>query len=159
LEKLQSIDIAALSTEPLSLITVGINWELSIGSDADLDFGCLMLNSNGELLDLVNYQQLRSKESAVRHGGDSRGDRNNGNDDEVLNINLSLLPDEVRFVAFYLASYKGSPMGDLVSCGVHLYESNSRRDLAFMDCYDPDISRHPSALLCILIKAKSKWNF
>jgi tellurium resistance protein TerZ len=159
LPQYRAVDVAGLSAEPLSTISVGVNWELAAGSSADLDLGCLMVDARNNLVDLVNYQQLRSKCGAVRHGGDSRGDAGDGRDDELLSVHLDLLSDEVRYIAFYLSSYKGGPMADVVSCGAHLYETDSRRDLALLDCYDPDMSRRPSALLCILVKAKSRWHF
>ena len=159
LTKGRSVDVARLSIEPLSTISVGVNWELTVGSNTDLDLGCLMVDANNNLVDLVNYQQLRSKCGAVRHGGDSRGDTGDGLDDELLNVHLDVISDDVRYIAFYLSSYKGNPMADIVSCGAHLYETDSHRDLALLDIYDPEMSRCPSVLLCMLVKAKSRWHF
>jgi hypothetical protein len=76
------------------------------GGSIDLDASCIMLDANKQMVDAVWFGQLQSKDSSVQHTGDNRTGAGEG-DDEVINVNLSRIPDHVQALVFTVNSFTG----------------------------------------------------
>ncbi|NJN47345.1 MAG: TerD family protein, partial [Candidatus Competibacteraceae bacterium] len=88
----------------LKKVHVGLGWDerSTDGSEFDLDASAFMLNAGGKVrsdADFIFYNQLRSVEGSVEHTGDNRSGAGEG-DDEVVMVDLSLVPPEIQKIAF-----------------------------------------------------------
>ncbi|CAM9428265.1 unnamed protein product, partial [Ectocarpus fasciculatus] len=137
---------------PLTAVSVGVKWDTAEGKKIDLDLSCIMLTRECAVLDSVHYQQLKSADGSIVHGGDTRVDKEGDADDEQIHINLKDVPSNATFLCFYLTSYTGNPLEDVETCCARLIDSESLRSLALLDCDDADLKIHSALLLCILIR-------
>ena len=87
----------------LKKLHVGLGWSPrnTDGAEFDLDASVFMLDESGKVRqssDFIYYNQLESPEGSVIHTGDNRTGDGYGYD-EVININLSLIPSGVKRIA------------------------------------------------------------
>ena len=153
------VNSALCSTDPLTAVSVGVKWDTAEGKNIDLDLSCVMLTREYVSVDSVHYQQLKSSDGSIVHGGDTRVDKEGDADDEQIHVHLSDLSPNVSFLCFYLTSYTGSPLEDVETCCARLIDSASQRSLALLDCDDADIKLHSALLLCMLIRVGKRWFF
>ena len=154
----ENVLISKLTDSPISNVSLGVRWDRSHNQFADLDLGCLMLGVDTSLLDYVSFFQKTSKDGSIKHGGDN-SDAAGIVDKEYLFINLSIVPEEVHFIAFYLSSFTGKSLSDMESCDVNLFNSESGIPLALCDCQGIESSGKTAVLLCLLIRTKTGWYF
>ncbi len=88
----------------MTLALVGLGWDTNKydgGIDFDLDASAFLLGENGKLMrdeDFIFYNNLKSRNDAVIHTGDNLTGEGEG-DDEVIFINFSKIPDDVKKIA------------------------------------------------------------
>lgn len=139
LKKGQKIDLRKSDGGDLTKFCVGVNWGaiesikpgfLGIGTrkvveDVDLDLSCVMLDSQGKLVDWIyspDYNgwlrknnlplgKLFSNDQALQHSGDDRqGDvgGDDGLDNEIISVDLSLVDSGVHKIYFFLNIFLSS---------------------------------------------------
>ncbi|PXX60946.1 stress response protein SCP2 [Nocardia tenerifensis] len=74
-------------------------------ADIDLDASALVF-AGRELVDAAFYGQLSSKDGSVRHQGDNLTGAGTG-DNEMIDVDLTLLAEEASTVVFVVTSYAG----------------------------------------------------
>lgn len=154
----ENIAISKLSPSALASVSIGVKWDKGCGEFVDLDLGCMMLGVDTSLVDYASFIQKTSKDGSVQHGGDN-ADLPGVVDKEAIHVNLSLLSDDVQFLAFYLSSFTGKPMEGMKSCDVTFLETYTQRPLAVCDCDGGGEKQVTAILLCLLIKTKTGWYF
>ena len=93
----------------LKSIQVGVGWDLkAFESDPlDLDASVFLLDRDDKTRvdeDFIFYNNLKDREGAVIHKGDSRTGAGEG-DDEIIHIDLSALSFDVMKIVFVLSIY------------------------------------------------------
>ena len=95
----------------LTLALVGLGWDTNrydSGYDFDLDASVFMLDKNGKLQrdeDFIFYNKLRSRNDAVIHTGDNLTGEGEGEDDEVILIDFSKIPADIKKLAICVSIY------------------------------------------------------
>ncbi|MEL6927001.1 MAG: TerD family protein [Cyanobacteria bacterium J06600_6] len=100
----------------LKQITCGLGWDVAKKSGGffggnkqfDLDSSVLCLDADKKLLDVKNivyFGNLRHSSGAIAHQGDNLTGAGEG-DDEVINIDLPLIPPNIAYLAFAINIYK-----------------------------------------------------
>ncbi len=118
LTKGQKINLAKSSGELFKALSFGLNWGsiekkgwFSNSKEAvDLDGSCAIFNKNKELVDIVYFGNLKSKDGSVKHSGDDlKGDEkgDDGIDNETISIVLETLNPAVDQIVFILNSFRG----------------------------------------------------
>lgn len=88
----------------MRLALVGLGWDTNRydgGADFDLDASAFLLGESGKLQrdeDFIFYNNLESRNKAVVHTGDNLTGDGDG-DDEVIMIDFSKIPDDVKKIA------------------------------------------------------------
>lgn len=93
----------------LRMIRAGAGWDLKSleGDLADIDLSVFLLDKNDKTKedeDFIFYNNLRARDNAINHMGDSRTGAGDG-DDETVVIDLALLPFDIVKIAFVLSVY------------------------------------------------------
>lgn len=102
----------------LKQIMCGLGWDVAPKSGGffggnkqfDLDSSVLCLDSNKKLSDvkdIVYFGNLRHSSSSINHQGDNLTGAGDG-DDEVINIDLPLIPANIAYLMFAINIYKCS---------------------------------------------------
>ena len=109
--------ISLTKEEPnLKQIMCGLGWDVAPksggffggGKQFDLDSSVICLDANKKLTDVKNiiyFGNLRHSSSAITHQGDNLTGAGEG-DDEVINIDLPLIPPSIVYLVFAINIYK-----------------------------------------------------
>jgi tellurium resistance protein TerZ len=175
LQKGQRINLEKSNGSKLENICVGVNWGAIekkgfFGGKSmeavDLDASCALFNSNKQLVDIVYFGNLTSKDRAVKHSGDDLvGDTggDDGLDNEVITLNFNQLDSSVEHVAFVLNSFKGQDFATIPFASIRIYEGTPSRVNEVFAKYDiangAGFAGHVSMVLGVFYKKNGEWKF
>lgn len=176
LEKGQRINLAKSNGTTLQNICVGINWGaiekkgmfgLSKTKEAvDLDGSCALYNDQKQMIDVVYFGNLKSKDGAIKHSGDDlTGDMggDDGKDNEVITLDFSKLSPDVTYVGFVLNSFRGHDFGSIPFASIRIYEGTPARVTEVFAKYDiangPGFAGHVSMVMGVFYKKNGEWKF
>lgn len=127
--------------QELERVCVGVNWG-SIKAkgflsrvfggfeSVDLDTSAAMFGADGELFDTVYYKHLRSKDKSIRHSGDDlTGDVgfDDDIDNEVIDIKLNKVDDSVKYIVFFLNSFRKHHFGEIPYSKIRIFEGKPHK--------------------------------
>jgi tellurium resistance protein TerZ len=176
LQKGQRINLEKSDGAKLQHVCVGINWGaiekkgflgLSKTKEAvDLDASCALYNDAKQLMDIVYFGELRSKDGAVTHSGDDlTGDMggDDGLDNEVITLDFSRLNPAISYVAFVLNSFRGHDFGTIPFASIRIYEGSAKRVTEVFATYDiangAGFAGHVSMVMGVFYKKNGEWKF
>lgn len=176
LQKGQRINLQKSNGSTLQNICVGINWGaiekkglfgLSKTKEAvDLDASCALYTDAKQLVDVIYFGNLRSKDGAVKHSGDDlTGDMggDDGLDNEVITLDFSKLNSSVSSVAFVLNSFRGHDFGTIPFASIRIYEGTPSRVNEVYATYDiangVGFAGHVSMVMGVFYKRNGEWKF
>lgn len=176
LQKGQRISLEKSNGTKLQNVCVGINWGaiekkglFGFGSSkeaVDLDASCAVYNANKQLIEVVYFGNLGSKDGAVKHSGDDRtGDTggDDGLDNEVITLDFSRLNPAAEYVAFVLNSFQGQDFATIPFASIRIYEGTPKRVNEVFATYDiangSGFAGHVSMVLGVFYKKGGEWKF
>jgi tellurium resistance protein TerZ len=122
-------DYAAPNQPVPQKVTFGLAWDVTNGVKIDLDASAICLNSSLDVVDVISFKKLKSDDGAILHGGDEREGDEIG-DDEKMYLYLSRMNPSIAHVGFVINSYSGQELDDVSKASCHLFDSNSKVDIA-----------------------------
>ncbi|KPI05306.1 stress protein [Actinobacteria bacterium OK074] len=140
LSKGQQISLAKSSGGALTSVRMGLGWQAAVrkgllarltGPRAiDLDASALLF-SGQQLVDVVFFQQLVSKDGSVRHTGDNlTGSAGAGADDESILVDLEQVPANVDQIVFTVNSFTGQTFTEVQDAFCRLVDETTGKELA-----------------------------
>ncbi len=136
--------------EPL---TFGLAWDVTNGVNIDLDASVICLDASLNVVDIVSYSHLRSKDNAIKHGGDEREGDELG-DDEKIEIWVNSVDPTIKHVGFVINSFSGQELDDVSKASCHLFDSNTRVDIArHKIANNGDLDKHTALLVASLYRS------
>lgn len=135
LTKGQRLSLSKASSTPLTTVNMGLGWDAKkklfglLGGSIDLDASCLEFDGQGNMVDAVWFQQLQSRDGAVRHSGDNLTGSGDG-DDETIQVALDRLPATVQSLVFTVNSFSGQSFKDVQNAYCRLVDANNNQELA-----------------------------
>ena len=174
LQKGQRVSLEKSDGSSLKKVCVGVNWGMIEKKKlwwkekiaVDLDASAAIFNANKELIDIVYFGKLISDCKAIIHSGDDlTGDEDgdDGLDNEVIEVDLSLITRNANQVVFLLNSYKGQDFKDIPFASIRIYEGTPERVVNLFATYDVanDIkfAGSVSMILGKLYTHQNNWKF
>lgn len=175
LQKGQRISLEKNNGDKLKTICVGVNWGAiekknwlgGISQEAvDLDASCVLYDNSKNVIDVVYFGNLKSKEGAIKHSGDDlTGDMggDDGLDNEVITVDFTKLKDNVGYVSFVLNSFRGHDFAAIPFATIRIYEGTPSRVNDVFATYDivrgAGFAGHVSMVLGVFYKKNSEWKF
>ncbi|MDF3288337.1 MULTISPECIES: TerD family protein [Streptomyces] len=150
----------------LTAVQVGLGWDArtTTGADFDLDASALLTNASGRVLTdqhFVFYNNLKSPDGSVEHTGDNLTGEGEG-DDEVINVNLALVPQDVDRVVFpvsiYDAENRQQSFGQVRNAYIRVVNQADNRELARYDLTE-DASTETAMVFGELYRNNGEWKF
>ena len=157
----------------LSQIKMGLGWDVgaapqksggflgglfggggSAGGSIDLDASCIMLDANKQMVDAIWFGQLQSKDSSIQHTGDNRTGAGDG-DDEVINVNLSRIPDHVQALVFTVNSFTGQTFATVNNAFCRLVNASNNSEVARYDLSAQ--GSHTALILAKIYRHNGEW--
>uniref|UniRef100_A0A7S4M701 C2 domain-containing protein n=1 Tax=Odontella aurita TaxID=265563 RepID=A0A7S4M701_9STRA len=133
-------------------VTLGLAWDVTNGVNIDLDASAICLDASKNLVDIVYFKHLTSKDGSIRHGGDEREGDEIG-DDEKIFVDLTQVSQSVKYIGFVVNSYSGQELDDVARASCHLFDSRTGRDLAqyaLSNCKELD--KHTALVMACLYR-------
>jgi len=176
LQKGQRISLEKSNGSKLQNVCVGINWGaiekkglFGFGSSkeaVDLDGSCALYNESKQLLEVVYFGNLKSKNGSVKHSGDDlTGDMggDDGLDNEIITLDFSQLDANVNYVAFVLNSFRGHDFGTIPFASIRIYEGTTKRVNEVFAKFDiangANFAGHVSMVMGVFYKKNGEWKF
>mmetsp|Transcript_311 Transcript_311/g.564 ORF Transcript_311/g.564 Transcript_311/m.564 type:complete len:641 (+) Transcript_311:236-2158(+) len=134
-------------------VTYAVNWYSDEGRGVDLDTGCILVSAEGDILDCVSFEKLKSDCGNVIHSGDSKQEGT-----EEIQLFLEKLGSGVCYLAFYVICYEEKPLSSVEKCVVELRDSATDRVLI----YDKRGTRScgkSACLMSVIFRYNSQWYY
>lgn len=151
----------------LKNIIVGLGWDTNAfdtGGSFDLDSAAFLVGENGKVTssdDFVFFGNLKHKSGSVEHMGDNRTGVGAG-DDEVIKIDLSLVPASISKIIFTVTIYEAEErrqnFGQVSNSYVRIYNADNNEEILRYDLGE-DFSIETSAVFGELYRYNNEWKF
>ena len=135
LVKGQKISLEKPGGGTLNRVFMGLGWDtakgflgLGGGGSIDLDASCVMFDENKNIVDVISFSKLNSTDGSIRHSGDNLTGAGDG-DDEVINVDLSTVPEKVQSIVFTINSFRGQTFDKIDNCFARLVESVTNKEI------------------------------
>jgi len=115
-----SMDNALTFSPWVANVCLGLGWEFKKGKKIDLDASVLAFAKDGRLIDTVYFNNRTGCNGAIVHNGDSRSGAGT-DDDEVISLNLDIMPESVTRIVCIVNSYSEQPLSSAKSAYVRLF--------------------------------------
>lgn len=164
LQKGQSISLVKQGAGRLTTVRMGLGWDAKKKKGlfgrlkeqaVDLDASCLLYGADRRLIDSVWFQQLTSKDGAVRHTGDNLTGASEGDDESVV-VDLLALPAAVQTLVFTVNSFTGQDFSQIENAFCRLVDETNQSELAR---YELSGSGHHNAqIMAKVTRDGSAWS-
>lgn len=155
----------------LKQIMCGLGWDVAPKSGGffggnkqfDLDSSVICLNADKKLTDVKNiiyFGNLRHSSSAIAHQGDNLTGAGEG-DDEVINIDLPMIPDNIAYLVFTINIYKcrerKQDFGMVDNAFVRLVNRTSNKELARYNLSGTEYKGMTGMILAEVYRHNQDW--
>ena len=150
----------------LSKVIIGLGWDprATDGAEFDLDGSAFMLKADGKVRadsDFIFYNNLKSTDGSVTHGGDNRSGAGEG-DDEKLIVDLARVPPQVEkisvCVTIHEADARRQNFGMVNKAYIRCLDANGEKEIARYDLSE-DGSTETAMIFGELYRAGAEWKF
>ncbi|GAA4997621.1 TerD family protein [Kitasatospora paranensis] len=149
----------------LTQVQIGLGWDArsTTGAPFDLDASALLCAGGRVLGDeyFVFYNNLRSPEGSVEHQGDNLTGDGDG-DDEVVQVNLDLVPVQVDKVVFAVSIYDAEAriqnFGQVSNAYIRVVNLTDGQEIARYDLTE-DASTETAMIFGELYRYQGEWKF
>ncbi|MEO1673386.1 MAG: TerD family protein [Cyanobacteria bacterium J06631_2] len=155
----------------LKQIMCGLGWDVTSkpggffggNKQFDLDSSILCLNADKKLLDvkdIVYFGNLRHSSGAIAHQGDNLTGAGEG-DDEVINIDLPLIPPNIAYLVFAINIYKCNQrkqdFGMVENAFVRLINRNTNQELARYNLSGTEYQGMTGMIMAEVYRHNEEW--
>ena len=164
LQKGQKISLDKEAGTGLSKIIMGLGWDVDKkkgfmgfggGSvDIDLDTSCLMFDEQGQMMDLVWFRQLQSKDGSIKHSGDNRTGAGEGDDEQIV-VDLTRIPANVKSLVFTVNSFTGQNFSQVENAYCRIVNAGNNQEVARynLSCQ----GNHSAQIMAKVYKHNGEW--
>ena len=162
----QKIDLTK-GNPGLKKLIIGLGWDTNKyagGADFDLDASAFLCGDNGKVpsdSDFIFYSNLTHSSGAVEHTGDNLTGEGDG-DDEVIKVDLSLIPSNISKIAFtvtiYDAEIRRQNFGQVSNAYIHILDETNGTELLRYDLGE-DFSIETAVVVGELYRRNGEWKF
>jgi len=159
----------------LKRVEIGVNWgaiqktkKALFGGiktktvDVDLDASVGLLNDQGQAVDIVYFGQLKSKCGSISHSGDDlTGDigGDDGQDNEVISIDLERVPPQIKSLALILNSFRMQDFADIPFANIRIHDGNGSVFGTFDIANDASFAGKVSMIMASVYRHDGAWKF
>lgn len=137
LTKGQRISLEKEAGGKLARVVMGLGWDAKkkkgwFGSreqTIDLDASCLMFDDAGNVVDVVWFQQLRSKDGSIQHTGDNLTGEGEGDDEQII-VDLTRVPPNVKSLVFVVNSFTGQNFSEIENAFCRIVDERTGKEVA-----------------------------
>ncbi|WP_020561136.1 TerD family protein [Thiofilum flexile] len=169
LTKGQRVSLTKSNGGGLTKVKMGLGWDPApakktgfLGSlfggggsdEIDLDSSCLLLDAQKNLLDVVWFRQLQSRDGSINHSGDNLTGAGDG-DDETIFVDLTRLPANVQYLVFTVCSFRGQTFNEVGNAFCRLVDDTNDTELARYNLTEQ--GAHTGVVMAIVSREGNGW--
>jgi stress response protein SCP2 len=121
----------------LTVVRMGLGWDpvkkkgmFGGGREVDIDLDAsALLYSQRQPVDVVFFNNLRSKDGSIQHLGDNLTGAGEGDDESII-VDLQRVPASVDTIIFLVSSYRGQTFEQVANAFCRLIDQGSNGELA-----------------------------
>ncbi len=165
LSKGQKISLEKPGGGALTQVFMGLGWDVAKsgllgslfggGGSIDLDASCVMFDENRQVVDTVWFAQLDSRDGSIRHSGDNRTGDGDG-DDEVIHVDLSRVPSQVKSLVFTVNSFTGQTFERVANSVCRLVDKTGNKEVARLNLSEVKGS-HTAVIMAKVYRHNGEW--
>ena len=150
----------------MTTVLLGLGWDArtTTGGDFDLDASALGVGAEGKIVSdqhFVFFNNKKSPEGAIEHGGDNLTGAGDG-DDETILVNIPAMPPTIDkivvAVSIYEADAKGLSFGQVRNAYIRVVDQGSGTELARYDLSE-DAATETAMVFGELYRSGAEWKF
>ncbi len=166
LSKGQTVSLTKQGGGSLSQVRMGLGWDAMkkkglFGGmkevSVDLDASALLLSADRQVLEIVYYGNLRSKDGSLMHTGDNLTGKGEG-DDESIMVDLPRVPPAVAHIIFVVNSFSGQNFSQIENATARVVDS-ADRDRELVRYQLRGSGTHTAIVMARLSRTGTGWTF
>ena len=171
LAKGQKISLAKeAGSTSLSKVVMGVGWDMAqtkrggllgglfggkSGSESiDLDASCIMFDDQKQVVDVVYFGQLSSKDGSIRHTGDNLTGEGDGDDEQII-VELSRIPGAVKTLVFTVSSFRGQTFDQVANAFCRIVNGANNQEIAKFTLTSQ--GSHTAQIMAKLYQHNGEW--
>ena len=123
-------------------------------TEIDLDASVIVFDQNKQMIDLVWFKQLTSKDGSVRHSGDNQTGEGDG-DDEKIHVDLKALDARAKYLVFTVNSFRGQTFDEVDNAFARLVDAGKDAEICRYTLTEK--GRHTGVVMASMEKTTSGW--
>ena len=166
LSKGQTVSLTKQGGGNLSQVRMGLGWDAMkkkgmFGGmkevSVDLDASALLLSAERQVLEIVYYGNLRSRDGSLMHTGDNLTGKGEG-DDESIMVDLPRVPPAVAHIIFVVNSFSGQNFSQIENATARVVDS-ADRDKELVRYELSGSGTHTAIVMARLSRSGTGWTF
>jgi len=166
LSKGQTVSLVKQGGGTLSQVRMGLGWDAMkkkglFGKEkevsVDLDASAILLSAQGQVLEIVYYGNLRSKDGSLMHTGDNLTGKGDG-DDESIMVDLPNVSPAVAHIIFVVNSFSGQNFTQIENATARVVDS-ADRDKELVRYELSGSGSHTAVVMARVSRTGSGWSF
>ncbi len=135
----QKISLDKEAGTSLSSVIMGLGWDavkpsgffkkLAGGGSIDLDASCALFDANKNIVDVVYFRQLKSKDGSIVHTGDNQTGAGDGDDEQII-VKLAQVPANVQSIVFTVNSFRGQTFDEVENAYCRIINADNKSEIA-----------------------------
>jgi tellurium resistance protein TerZ len=162
LTKGQKISLEKEAGGALTKVIMGLGWDPvkkkgffgTKTTEVDLDASCLMFDEGGQLLDVIWFRQLKSKDGSIVHTGDNRTGDGDGDDEQII-VDLSRIPANVKSLIFTVNSFTGQDFSEVDNATCRMVNAANNREIAKFNL--TTLGNHSAQIMVKVYRHSGEW--
>ncbi|MFE6967078.1 TerD family protein [Agromyces sp. NPDC057679] len=162
LTKNQTISLTKADGSTLTNVTLGLGWDaarrgLFGGGSIDLDASAILLAADKQVVDIVSFSQLNSRDGSIRHTGDNLTGDGDG-DDEQIRADLTKVPADVDSIVLVVTSYRGQTFDKVANVFARVVDSTGGRGAEVVRYDLADTGTLTGVVIAKISRAGAGWS-
>jgi tellurium resistance protein TerZ len=122
--------------------------------EIDLDASVIVFDENKQSIDLVWFQQLKSKDGSILHSGDNLTGEGEG-DDETIYVDLASLDTRAKYLVFTVNSFRGQTFDEVDNAFARLVDDRSKSEICRYTLNEK--GQHTGVVMASMEKTSAGW--
>jgi tellurium resistance protein TerZ len=164
LVKGQKISLTKEGGGALAKVVMGLGWDakkkggfMGFGGQEqsiDLDASCVLFDQNKQVVDVVWFRQLRSKDGSITHTGDNRTGAGEGDDEQII-VDLTRVPPQVKSLVFVVNNFTGQNFSQIENAFCRLVDQSTNQEIARYNL--SGMGNHTAQVMAKVYRHNEEW--
>lgn len=124
------------------------------GAEIDLDASVIVMDAGKKVIDTVSFSSLKSRDGAIKHGGDNRTGAGDG-DDEVIYVDLMALSQNAAHLVFTVNAFTGQTFNEVDNAVARLVNDANGAEICSFTLKEQ--GAHTGVIMASLSKTANGW--